>query len=64
MIMVFKQIAEPSGDWINHEGERTTLLSGSIAYTPEGINVGWTEFETEEECAQAWGLRHEPVIIE
>lgn len=58
--MVFKQILEPSGEWINQTGERVTLLSGHIAYTPEGVNVGWTEFDTVEDCALAWGLRFQP----
>ena len=62
--MVFKQIAEPTGEWINNDGERRTLLSGHIAYTPDGVNVGWVEFETVEECAQAWGLRFDPPEFE
>ena len=59
--MVFKQILEPSGEWINQTGERVTLLSGHIAYTPEGVNVGWTEFNTLEDCAMAWGLTYQPI---
>ena len=62
--MVFKQISEPSGEWINQTGERVTLLSGHIAYTPEGVNVGWVEFESAQECEKEWGLRHEPIIVE
>jgi len=58
--MVFKQIVEPGGDWINARGHRVTLLAGNVAYTPDGVNVGWSEFETEEECAQAWGLIYQP----
>ena len=62
--MVFKQISEPTGEWINNEGERVTLLSGHIAYTPLGVNVSWSEFETVEECARTWGLTHQPIIVE
>ena len=58
--MVFKQVLEASGEWINDRGERVTLLGGYVAYTPQGVNVGWSEFETVEECAQAWGLRFDP----
>ena len=62
--MVFKQVLEAAGEWINNEGERVTLLSGHVAYTPDGVNVGWSEFENTQECEQAWGLRHEPIIVE
>jgi len=40
--------------------EPRNLMCVEIAYTPEGINVGWTEFDSVEECMEAWGLELKP----
>ena len=54
--MIYKLFIE-EGDWIDiATGERRNLLEANIAWTPEGENVGWTQFSSKEECAQAWGL--------
>jgi hypothetical protein len=40
--------------------ELKNLMCVEIAYTPEGINVGWTEFESIDECMEEWGLERVP----
>ena len=61
--MVFKQFDDPSGDWIDTEGKRVILVSGNAAYTPDGLNAGWTEFESVEECEKEWGLRYNRIGV-
>lgn len=36
--------------------ERVNLCSCEIAITPEGVNVGWTEFDTLELAMEYFGI--------
>ncbi len=36
--------------------EPRNLLSCNIAYTPDGINVGWIEFERDEQAMDYFGI--------
>ena len=38
--------------------ERKNLLWCETAYTPEGINVGWDEFETLEEAMEFYNIEY------
>jgi len=33
------------------------MLSCNIAWTPDGINVGWMEFETDEQAMDYFQIR-------
>ena len=58
--MVCKLFIE-EGEYLDIETqEPRNLMCVEIAYTPEGINVGWTEFDSVEECMEAWGLELKP----
>lgn len=37
--------------------EDVNLLECDIAYTPDGINVGWTEFQSIEEAEQYFNIQ-------
>lgn len=54
--MVYKVLNE-DGAWKDAiTGERRNLLEANTAWTPEGINVGWTEFSSIEAAAESFGL--------
>jgi len=55
-MIVCKLFNEP-GDWtIAATGERVNLLCANSAWTPDGLNVGWTEFDSKESAIEAWDL--------
>ena len=58
--MVCKLFIE-EGEYLDIETqEPRNLMCVEIAYTPEGINVGWTEFNSIQECMEVWGLERVP----
>jgi hypothetical protein len=56
--MVCKIFKEEGDYLVSATQERVNLLCVSRADTPEGLNVGWTEFNSEEEACQEWGLEY------
>ena len=44
--MVYKKIQNEQGSYIDAEQVRWDILEAHEAYTPEGKNVGWDEFES------------------
>lgn len=42
--------------------EPRNLLETEIAYTPEGINVGWTEFATLADAINFYNIELIPII--
>ena len=55
--MVYKIIKE-TGDYIDAiTGEDVNLLECDIAHTPDGINVGWAEFQSIEEAEQYFNIQ-------
>lgn len=59
--MVYKKIQNEQGDYKDSKEVRFTILEAHEAYTPEGLNVGWDEFENIEEAAKAYGLTYSPL---
>ena len=54
--MMYKLFNE-EGNWVDKTtNERVNVLRCNIAWTPEGENVGWTQFDTDEAMATQWGL--------
>ena len=43
--------------------EDRNLMEVEIAYTPEGINVGWDEFNSLEEAMTAYNIELKPKPI-
>lgn len=58
--MVYKKVQNEEGNYIWQDGNRYDILEAHEAYTPEGINVGWDEFESLEEAASYYGLTYDP----
>lgn len=58
--MVYKKIRNEEGNYIDAEQVRWDILEAHEAYTPEGKNVGWDEFESLEEAASYYGLTYDP----
>ena len=59
--MVYKKIQNEQGDYKDNKEVRFTILEAHEAYTPEGLNVGWDEYESEEAAATAYGLTYDPL---
>ena len=61
--MIYKLFIE-DGDYrdiTTREGRN--IMEVEIAYTPEGINVGWDEFETLEEAMLSYNIELKPKEI-
>ena len=54
--MVYKLFIEDGEYQDRTTKEPRNLLWTARAYTPEGINVGWTEFETLESAMEYFNL--------
>ena len=55
--MVSKLFKE-EGDYIcNETGELRNMMVVEIAYTPDGINVGWDEVADENEAMTLYNIR-------
>lgn len=56
-MMVYKLFDE-EGDYVSTEtGEPKNLLFTEIAYTPEGINFGWSEFDSLESAMNYFKIK-------
>lgn len=59
--MVYKLFIE-EGDFLDKTTkEPRNLLWANVAWTPEGENVGWTEFDTLEDAMDHFNLELKPV---
>lgn len=54
--MVYKLFIEEGLYQDKDTKEPRNLLEANIAYTPEGINVGWTELENLEAALEYFNL--------
>ena len=58
--MVYKVFVE-SGEYLDiTTGEERNMMSANIAWTPEGENVGWDEFSTDEEAMFFFNIEKKP----
>jgi len=54
--MWFKIVNE-EGDYRTKDGDAINLLSAELwVATPDGLNIGWVEFESEDVCVRELGL--------
>jgi len=59
--MVYKLFIE-EGKYRNKlNGESRNLIEAEIAYTPDGINVDWDEFNSIEEAMEHYNIELIPV---
>jgi hypothetical protein len=54
--MVFKLLKEEGKYRDIPTGEPRNMLQANIAWTPEGVNVGWDDFETVEEAMRYYNI--------
>lgn len=59
--MVYKKIQNPEGNYIDVQQTRWDILEVHEAWTPQGLNVGWDEYESLEQATQAYGLIYQPL---
>lgn len=59
--MVYKKIQNEEGNYKDVQNVRWDILEAHEAWTPEGKNVGWDEFESLEEAASYYGLTYDPL---
>ena len=59
--MVYKKIANEQGDYKDVNDVRYDVLEAHEAYTPQGLNVGWDEYEDMAQALEAYGLRYDPL---
>ena len=60
--MVYKKIQNDEGDYIDIQHTRWDILEAHEAWTPQGKNVGWDEYESLEAAAAAYGLMYDPLL--
>lgn len=58
--MVYKKTQNKEGNYIDVRQTRWDILEAHEAWTPQGKNVGWDEFESLEKAAEAYGLTYDP----
>jgi hypothetical protein len=59
--MIYKLFLE-EGEYVDKTtGEPRNLMEVEIAYTPDGINVGWTELDNLEAAMLYFNLDPKPV---
>lgn len=58
--MIYQKRQQDDGDYTDADGVRWIVNFFRRVRTPEGVNVGWTEFPSLEAALEAWGLIYEP----
>lgn len=53
---MFHKLFNEPGNYVDVENNEKNLLICNIAWTPEGINVGWIEFESDEQAMDYFGI--------
>lgn len=54
--MVYKLTKDENGNVRDKDGVRYYLSECGVAYTPQGVNYGYTPFDSREACLAAWEL--------
>ena len=58
--MVYNLEKDESGNVRNAKGERFMLSECRVAYTPQGVNYGYTEFPSRAAALAAFGVEDIP----
>lgn len=59
--MVYKKVQNEQGNYIDSMNVRWDILEAHEAWTPQGKNVGWDEYDNVEQAANAYGLKYQPI---
>lgn len=57
--MVYKKIQSEEGNYIDKNGLHYNVLEADEAWTPQGLNAGWDEYNNIEAALQSYGLVQE-----
>lgn len=55
--MIYRKREQEDGEYADDTGARWAVDCCRRIRTPEGVNVGWTEFSCLEAALEAWGLK-------
>ena len=58
--MVYKLEKDENGNVRNANGERFMLSECRVAYTPQGVNYGYTEYPSRQAALAAFGVEDIP----
>jgi hypothetical protein len=58
--MVYKIEKDENGNVRNAKGERYMLSECRVAYTPQGVNYGYTEYPSRAAALAAFGVEDIP----
>lgn len=58
--MVYKIEKDENGNVRNAKGERFMLSECRVAYTPQGVNYGYTQYPSREAALAAFGVEDIP----
>ncbi len=61
--MIYRKQEQADGEYTDAEGSRWAVDCCRRVRTPEGVNVGWTEFPSLDAALAAWGLRTSDEIL-
>lgn len=62
--MIYKLFIEDGGYQDIDTKEPRNMIEAEIAYTPEGINVGWDEFNSIEDAMSHYNIELKPEVLE
>lgn len=54
--MVYKKIQNNEGIYVDKSGVHYDVLEAHEAWTPQGLNAGWDQYENIEAALQNYGL--------
>ena len=55
--MFYQLSKNENGEYITESNEIVDLLKCNLSISKEGVNIGWTEFKTDEEAIKFFGLK-------
>lgn len=56
--MVYKVVESECGPYVSHDGIFCDIMEAINVMTPQGKNIGWSEYENIEEAAAAFNLTY------
>lgn len=59
--MYYRLSEYTNGDYVGADGKRYHLSECNIALTPNGVNYGYSEFASKDECLAAWNITYDPL---
>jgi len=61
--MIYKLFIE-DGDYQDIDTkEPRNMMEAEIAYTPDGINIGWDEFNSKDEAMSHYNIQVKPEVL-